>query len=75
MGRRGSFRGGPLLALLLDAAGLDHNAADLDSAPVVWALDLGADEDQKLEHYYPHRTVWLVEPDARPPRLIRISGP
>ena len=52
-----------------------HNAAEIDSAPVVWALDLGAEEDQKLERYYPDRTVWLVEPDTRPPRLIRIAGP
>jgi hypothetical protein len=51
-----------------------HNAADIDSAPVVWALDLGADENRKLEHYYADRTVWLVEPDARPPRLMRIAG-
>jgi hypothetical protein len=52
-----------------------HNAADIDGAPIVWALDLGADEDQQLERYYPDRAVWVVEPDARPPRLVRISGP
>jgi hypothetical protein len=52
-----------------------HNAADIDGAPIVWALDLGADEDQQLERYYPGRAVWVVEPDARPPRLVRISGP
>ncbi len=47
------------------------NAADIDASAVVRALDLGDAENQKLLHYYPDRTAWLLEPDARPPRLTR----
>jgi hypothetical protein len=46
-----------------------QNAADIDRARVVWALDRGAAENETLRHYYPDRTVWLLEPDASPPRL------
>jgi hypothetical protein len=46
-----------------------HNAADIDRSRIVWARDLGRDENQKLLRYYPDRTAWLLEPDAHPPRL------
>jgi hypothetical protein len=46
-----------------------QNAADIDRARIVWADDLGDAENEKLRRYYPDRTAWLVEPDARPPRL------
>jgi hypothetical protein len=48
-----------------------HNAADIDASQIVWARDLGAEENEKLRRYYPDRTAWLLEPDFRPPRLTR----
>jgi hypothetical protein len=46
-----------------------HNAAGIDAAQVVWARDLGPAENEKLRRYYPDRTAWLLEPDAKPARL------
>jgi hypothetical protein len=51
-----------------------YNDADLDHSRVVWARDLGDSEDQKLLHYYPARTAWLLEPDAVPPTLTRYQA-
>jgi hypothetical protein len=46
-----------------------HNAADIDAAQIVWARDLGPEENEKLRRYYTDRTVWVLEPDLRPLRL------
>jgi hypothetical protein len=46
-----------------------HNAADIDASPIVWARDLGREENEKLRTYYSDCTAWLLEPDFRPPRL------
>src|SRR5258708_7648350 len=51
-----------------------YNAADIGGAGVVWARDLGAEVNDKLRRYYPDRTVWLLEPDARPPKLSRYEA-
>ena len=47
------------------------NGADIDKSAIVRALDLGAEENERLRRYYPDRTVWLLEPDARPARMER----
>jgi hypothetical protein len=46
-----------------------QNAADIDRSRVVWAIDLGPGENEILKRYYPDRRAWLLEPDARPPKL------
>ena len=46
-----------------------RNQADIDASRVVWAIDLGPGEDEILRRHYPDRKAWLLEPDARPPRL------
>jgi hypothetical protein len=46
-----------------------YNAADIDQARIVWARDLGAERNEELRRYYPDRTVLLLEPDSRVPRI------
>jgi hypothetical protein len=46
-----------------------HNAADIDSSRIVWANDLGAEENAELVRYYANRKAWLLEPDTHPPAL------
>jgi hypothetical protein len=46
-----------------------YNGADISTQRVIWARDLGAQEDRKLTAFYLGRSVLLLEPDARPPRL------
>jgi hypothetical protein len=50
-----------------------YNAADIDSARIVWARDLGEPENEKLTQLYSNRTVLLLEPDADPPALSRYA--
>jgi hypothetical protein len=49
-----------------------NNAADLDAAPVVWARDLGPEENRSLVECFPDRRVWRLDgvyPPATGPDL------
>jgi hypothetical protein len=46
-----------------------YNVADIDTARVVWARDMGPAQNQELLAYYRDRRIWLLEPDAASPRL------
>jgi hypothetical protein len=39
-----------------------YNPANIDAAPVVWALDLGERENEKLRRYYAGRGFWRFTP-------------
>jgi len=52
-----------------------YNEADIDAAKVVWARDMGDAGNAELFRYFPHRRVWLAEPDLAPPRLQPYPSP
>ncbi len=52
-----------------------YNRADIDGSKVVWANDMGQ-QNQELIEYFKDRRVWLLEPDMAPPRISAYSdGP
>ena len=40
-----------------------YNGADIDGGKIVFACDLGSEENEKLFSYYRDRTLWLFAPD------------
>ncbi len=51
-----------------------YNGADIDHQKVVWARDMGPDQNEELLRYYSNRRVWLLEADDLPPRLSEYSA-
>jgi hypothetical protein len=47
-----------------------YNRADIDAANVIWAQDMGA-QNQELISYFDNRRVWLLEPNE--PGMARLS--
>ncbi len=52
-----------------------YNDADIDNSQVVWARELDDVRRQQLLDYYPERTVWVLEADKTPSRLMLFREP
>jgi hypothetical protein len=51
-----------------------YNRADIDEAPVVWARDMGLDQNRRLLEHFGARRVWLLDADSEPPRIVRFPS-
>jgi hypothetical protein len=50
-----------------------YNEANIDAAKVVWARDMGKNDDQELLQYFGNRNVWRVEADSLAPQPVPYS--
>jgi hypothetical protein len=50
-----------------------YNLADIDHQKLVWARDMGAEQNQELLRYFNTRRAWILEADTRPPQLAPYS--
>ena len=46
-----------------------YNRADIDRARIIWARDMGEDENERLIRYFSDRKIWLLRADHAPPAL------
>jgi hypothetical protein len=51
-----------------------YNGADIDHARIVWARDMGVEQNEELLRYYKDRRCWLLEADSSPPQLVPYAG-
>ena len=46
-----------------------YNAPDIDRSRIVWARDMGRQQNEELLHYFSARHAWLMMGDDSPPHL------
>jgi len=47
-----------------------YNGADIDASRVVWARDLGPEQDKQLIDYFRGRNFWLLDGDSQDPEPL-----
>jgi hypothetical protein len=52
-----------------------YNGADIEGSKVIWARELGEQQDQRLINYYKDRKIWLVEVDEEHASLLPYTRP
>jgi len=52
-----------------------YNAPDINHSKVIWAQDMGTDQNFDLIRCYKNRTVWLVQPDSSSSEVTRYPVP
>jgi hypothetical protein len=48
-----------------------YNDSDIDAAKVVWARDMGLEQNCDLLIYFRDRSIWLLDADEVPPHLMK----
>lgn len=51
-----------------------YNRADIDNSQVIWAQDLGPEQNRRLMDYYEGRAFWLLKPDENADTVDRFDG-
>jgi len=51
------------------------NSANIDTQPIVWAREMGSEQDRPMIQYFHNRQAWLLEPDQSPPKLTPYADP
>jgi hypothetical protein len=51
-----------------------YNEPDIPKAKVIWSRMMTPEEDEELRAYYRDRAVWVLDADAHPPQLQRLTG-
>jgi hypothetical protein len=47
-----------------------YNGADIDGSKLIWARDLGPEQDKQLMNYYRGRHFWLLNADSQHPEPV-----